>query len=251
MNYRVGPFGFLGHPALSAEDANYHSSGNYGLLDQRAALGWVHEHIVSFGGNPDAVTIAGRAVGAHSVSLHVVSPRSAGSFSRALMQSGYASTRWRTLADAELLGQDLATVLDAPIVAQYSGLRAKTGTGALALPSGEPQFAETTRAPWGPVVDGLEIPESAAPLYEIGKFSRVPVVIETSGDEGKIYVNRSFPAGLTAEVYEAEVEAEFGTAYASEKRAMYPLVNFPSARDALMRLTRTWKAFAKLVESQV
>ena len=239
MNYRVGPFGFLGHPALSAEDVNYHSSGNYGLLDQRAALGWVREHIVSFGGNPDAVTIAGQAAGAHSVSLHVVSPLSAGSFSRAIMQSGYASTRWRTLEDAELLGQDFATALGCTDLASVRAcLRAKTVEQVLfALPSGEPQFEETTRAPWGPVVDRLEIPDQPRRLYEIGKFNHVPVVIETSGDEGKIYVDRSFPAGLTAEVYEAEVEAEFGTAYVSEIKAMYPAVNFPSPKDALTRLT--------------
>ena len=69
---------------------------------------------------------------------------------------------------------------DAPISASVLAcLRAKTVEQVLfALPSGEPQFAETTRAPWGPVVDGLEIPDQPRRLYEIGKFSRVPVVIE-------------------------------------------------------------------------
>src|SRR5438093_3528106 len=99
-NYRLGPFGFLGHSALTAEDPAYPSSGNYGFLDQRAALAWVRDHIGAFGGNPSNVTIAGQSAGAHSVSLHVVAPGSANYFGRAIMQSGYASTRWPSLADA-------------------------------------------------------------------------------------------------------------------------------------------------------
>ena len=110
-NYRLGPFGFLGHRALTAEDPAYRSSGNYGLLDQRAALAWVRDNIAAFGGDPENVTIGGQSAGAHSVGLHVVSPRSAGYFRRAIMHSGYASTRWRTLADAESVGDDFAAAL--------------------------------------------------------------------------------------------------------------------------------------------
>src|SRR2546426_8368338 len=73
-NYRLGPFGFLGHPALTAEDPAYPSSGNYGFLDQRAALAWVRDNIAAFGGDPNNVTIDGQSAGGHSVSLHVVSP---------------------------------------------------------------------------------------------------------------------------------------------------------------------------------
>ena len=91
--YRLGPFGFLGHSALSSEGAG---AGNYGLLDQRAALEWVRDHIAAFGGDPGNVTIAGESAGSHSVSLHLVSPGSAGLFHRAIMESGYASSRWRT-----------------------------------------------------------------------------------------------------------------------------------------------------------
>ena len=110
-NYRLGPFGFLGHRALTAEDPGYRSSGNYGFLDQRAALAWVRDHIAAFGGDPNNVTIAGQSAGGHSVSLHVVSPGSAGYFHRAIMQSGYASTRWPTLADAEALGARFAAAV--------------------------------------------------------------------------------------------------------------------------------------------
>ena len=86
-NYRHGPLGFLGHSALSGEDPTYPSSGNYGFLDQRAALVWVRNHIAAFGGDPHNVTIAGQSAGAHSVSMHLVSPGSTGLFTRAIMQT--------------------------------------------------------------------------------------------------------------------------------------------------------------------
>lgn len=238
-NYRIGPLGFLGHRALTAEDHKYPSSGNYGLLDQRAALGWIRDHIASFGGNPHDVVIAGRAAGGHSVSLHVVSPRSAGYFDRAIMQSGYASFRWRTLADAESTGNDFAAALgctDPPQV--LACLRSKTQRQLLmALPTGQSQFAETARAPWGPVVDGLEIPHQPRSLYEKGMFNQVPLTFLATRDEGWGYVDRSFPAVLSREVYEAEVEAEFGTADAAAIRALYPLANFPSPKHALAQIT--------------
>jgi carboxylesterase type B len=82
-NYRLGPFGFLAHGALTLEDPARRSSGNYGLLDQRAALVWVRDHIAAFGGDPQNVTIAGTSAGSHSVSLHLVSPGSGGLFHRA------------------------------------------------------------------------------------------------------------------------------------------------------------------------
>lgn len=107
-NYRLGPFGYLGHAALASEDG---LAGNYGLLDQRAALVWVRDHIAAFGGNPDDVTLGGQSAGAHRVSLHVVSPGSAGLFHRAIMQSGYASFRMRTAAEGHFQGGAFAAAV--------------------------------------------------------------------------------------------------------------------------------------------
>ena len=239
VNYRLGPFGFLGHPALTAEDPRHRSSGNYGFLDQRTALQWIRDNIAAFGGDPRRVAIAGQSAGAHSVSLHLVSPGSAGLFERAIMQSGFASTRWRTLADAESQGHELATALgcsDASYV--ITCLRSKTAEEVLlALPSGQHQIAETARATWGPVVDGVEIPDQPRTLYERGSFRHVPVILGTVRDEGWEYVNRSFPAGLSRAVYAATVEAEFGSADVAAILAMYPDSDFASPMDALARLT--------------
>jgi para-nitrobenzyl esterase len=255
-NYRIGPFGFLGHAALTAEDPEYPSSGNYGFLDQRAALAWVRDHIAAFGGNPNDVTIAGQSAGAHSVSLHIVSPRSAGYFGRAIMQSGFASTRWRTLAAAESMGTELAATLGCTEASQVLAcMRSKsTGQVLLVLPAGQEQFAETSRGSWGPVVDGLEIPDQPRLLYESRSFNHVPMILGATGAEGWTYVDRSFPAGLTAAVYGATVETEFGTPDAPAILTMYPVTSFPSPKDALARMTGDVEAvcearrIARLVE---
>lgn len=238
-NYRTGPFGFMGHRALTAEDAGYRSSGNYGFLDQRAALAWVRDHIAVFGGDPDNVAIAGQSAGAHSVSLHVVSPGSAGYFRRAIIQSGSASTRWPTLADAEALGDRLALALGCTDPSQVLAcLRSKSRAEVLlAFPNGQQEFAETPRVAWGPVVDGLDIPDQPRTLYENGAFNHVPIIIGATRDEGWIYVDRSFPAGLTVEQYETAVATEFGAADAPAILAKYPVADFASPKLALSRLT--------------
>ncbi len=237
-NYRHGPFGFLGHPALRAEDPSYPSSGNYGFLDQRAALAWVRAHIEAFGGDPDNVTIFGQSAGAHSVSLHLVSPGSAGYFHRAIMQSGTATTRWPTRQDAESVGTSFAARVGCTDPSQVLAcMRAKTRNEVLlALPNGSQEYAESGRTVWGPVVDGLVIPDQPRTLYEDGAFNHVPLVVGSTRDEGWIYVDRSFPAGLTVEEYESAVAREFGAADAPAILTQYPATDFDSPKLALSRL---------------
>lgn len=237
-NYRVGAFGFLGHRALSREDRSYPSSANYGLLDQRFALGWVRDHIADFGGDPSSITVAGRVAGGDSVGLHLVSRNSAGLFSRAILQGRFASSKWQTLADAESVGESFAAALGCTERASVLGcLRSKTMEQVLtALPSGQPQFTETMRAVWGPVVDGLDIPDQPRSLFERNAFAAVPVMIGTAGDEGWKVVDRAFPAGLSAEVYRAEVEAEFGSAAVSAILEQYPSTGESLPKSTLARL---------------
>ena len=87
INYRIGALGWLSHPALTAE-SEHHSSGNYGLLDQIAALQWVHRNIAQFGGDPDNVTIWGHSSGGYYVGILMISPLARGLFHRAILQSG-------------------------------------------------------------------------------------------------------------------------------------------------------------------
>jgi para-nitrobenzyl esterase len=235
-NYRLGPFGFLAHAALTLEDPTYRSSGNYGLLDQRAALVWIRDHIAAFGGDPRNVTIAGTSAGGHSVSLHLLSPRSAGLFHRGIMQSGTASFRWPDAAEAEAQGERFAQVLGCPDVRSAATcLRSKNRDEVLrALPIGLQQFVETGQ--WSPVVDGLELPDQPRELYRRGRFSRVPLIIGVQKDEGWPFADRSFPTGLSASDYAAAVTHEFG----SDSRAIleqYPATRYASPKDALARLT--------------
>jgi para-nitrobenzyl esterase len=235
-NYRLGPFGFLAHAALTLEDPNYRSSGNYGLLDQRAALTWVRDHVAAFGGDPRNVTIAGTSAGGHSVSLHLLSPRSAGLFHRGIMQSGTASFRWPDAAEAEAHGERFAHALGCLDVRSVAAcLRSKTRDEVLrALPIGLQQFVETGQ--WSPIVDGLEIPDQPRELYRRGRFVQVPLIIGVNRDEGWTFVDRSFPTGLDTTQYEATVRNEFG-ADAPAVLRLYPATAFPSPKDALSQLT--------------
>ena len=111
FNYRLGVFGFLAHPALSAESEN-NSSGNYALLDQIALLEWVQRNVAVFGGDPERVTIFGESAGATDVAYLMASPWLGASFHRAIIQSGgYAVSVDRRLADAEAVGEKLATAV--------------------------------------------------------------------------------------------------------------------------------------------
>jgi len=238
-NYRLGPFGFLAHSALSAEDPAYPSSGNYGLLDQRAALVWVRDNIAQFGGDPGNVTIAGTSAGGDSVGLHLVSPASGGLFHRAIIQSGYSETvRRATHAEATAQGDAFATALGCTEPSQVLAcMRSKTRDQVLqALSQAMLQVVEPpNRVYWEPVVDGIEIPDQPRTLYELGAFHKVPTIIGTTRDEGWVFTSRSFPTGVSLAQYEGWVANEFG-ADGPSVLAAYPAANFPSPTDALARV---------------
>jgi para-nitrobenzyl esterase len=188
-NYRLGAFGFLGHQARSAEGK---VAGNYGFLDQRAALGWVRDHIAAFGGDPGNVTLGGQSPGAVSVGLHLVSPGSQGLFHRAIMQSGFAAFRLRDQTDAQAQGEQLAAALgctpsDAALL--LTCLRSKTPAQVLLAhpPNLSQQVLETGRTEWTPIVDGLDIPDQPRRLLEAGALSHIPVLLGANRDEGWTY----------------------------------------------------------------
>jgi len=237
-NYRLGPFGFLAHSALTLEDPAYRSSGNYGLLDQRAALAWVRDHIAAFGGDPRNVTIVGASAGSQSVNFHLLSPASAGLFHKAIMQSGFVTARWTNAKEAESQGEQFARALqctDARTV--LACLRSKTRDQVLrALPLDQAQILETEAVQWSPIVDGLEIPDQPRDLYRRGRFVRVPLIVGVNRDEGWTFVDRSFPGSFDTAQYESTVRGEFG-ADAPAVLSLYPASAFPSPKDALSQLT--------------
>jgi carboxylesterase 2/para-nitrobenzyl esterase len=193
FNYRLGAFGFLATPELSAESSQ-HSSGNYGLLDCVAVLDWVRRNIPAFGGDPDRVTIAGQSAGAGSVNFLAMSPLARGLFQRAIAQSHarhpsdpelrYLSTSYRTLADAERAGAffvqehgggPLARLRSLPwqkLVDGHAGVDDAVDTGSVAKP---PLFR--------PVVDGYVLPHGYARTYELGAQNDVWYIAGSNRDE--------------------------------------------------------------------
>src|SRR5580698_2732371 len=146
FGYRVGPFGFLAHPELTAESP-HHSSGNYGFMDQIAALKWVQRNIASFGGDPARVTIAGQSAGAASVSILMASPLAMGLFQRAIAESGGMFEPMQLapnyqLANAQRDGESYAQSVGAKTLADLRSLPAaallKGNAGEISHPVIEP-----------------------------------------------------------------------------------------------------------------
>lgn len=169
FNYRMGAFGFMAHPELTAESAQ-HSSGNYAILDQIAALQWIQRNIASFGGDPGSVMIFGHSAGAANVCSLVASPLTKGLFHRALAQSGNCLNSRTTLADAEKSGVKLAESLGA---SSLTALRKKTADEILKAPRGQ----------MGTNVDGWVFPQDAYSIIAAGKHNDVPLIVGTVTDD--------------------------------------------------------------------
>ncbi len=178
VNYRLGVFGFLAHPELSRESA-HGASGNYGMLDQVAALQWVQRNIAAFGGDPARVTIAGQSAGAGSVHNLTASPLARGLFHRAIAQSGssVAGLPMSTRAEAEAAGERFA---------QAAGARSLRALRA--LPADE--LLKVARQPasppisFRPCVDGWFLPADIATLFRQGRQNDVPILTGLTADEG-------------------------------------------------------------------
>jgi para-nitrobenzyl esterase len=201
FNYRVGALGFLAHPELSAE-SDHHTSGNYGLLDQIAALEWVRRNIAAFGGDPNNVTIFGQSAGAASVTDLTVSPLAAGLFERAIAESGGLGRPPRKLADAETAGVTWAASMGAKNLAD---LRRLTPEQLISVP-----------APGGPIVDGYVIPDDPTAIYREGKQIDVPMILGSTSNEGGLG-----KITVTAAAAQANAQTLYG-ADAAAYLALYP-----------------------------
>lgn len=238
-NYRHGPFGFLAHPSLAAEDPAYPSTGNYGLLDQRAALQWVRDNIAHFGGDPWNVTIAGTSAGAQSVGLHLVSPGSAQYFHRAIVQSAFPTLRAPTRPEAEAQGQEFAARLGCTDPSTVLAcLRLKTRNEVLIAGNQalEQVVEQPNRVHWRPIVDGLVIPDQPRTLLERHAFNHVPLIVGSNRDEGwGNFITRSFPMGVSTAQYESWVSTEFGDD-AADVLTAYPPGAYASPMEAMARV---------------
>jgi para-nitrobenzyl esterase len=211
--YRLGPMGFLAHPALSAESADK-VSGNYGLMDQIAGLDWVKENIAGFGGDPSKVTIFGESAGGISVSMLAASPLAKGRFSGAISESGGSfgaphspglpGENVQRLAQAEKTGEALGAKLGGSLAAMRAASPADVLAAARGLDVG-----------W-PVLDGHVIPDDQHRLYEAGRFNDTPVLIGFNSDEGAL-----FGGPVTRAAHEDAVKGRYGK-FAGEILATFP-----------------------------
>jgi para-nitrobenzyl esterase len=221
MNYRLGMFGFFSHPELTKE-SNRNASGNYGLMDQAAALAWVKRNIRRFGGDPSNVTIFGQSAGSSSVSAQMASPVARGLFHKAIGESGsLLGLVPPKLSDTERSGQEFATSIGAATLAD---LRARSAADLLAatMKSGAPRFATN--------IDGYFIPESPAEIYSKGKQARVPLLAGWNSDEpirGVVFGREP----RTLANYKAAVEKRYGEMAANILMA-YPAENDEEAERA-------------------
>ncbi|MFE0256698.1 carboxylesterase/lipase family protein [Streptomyces sp. NPDC059010] len=215
VNYRLGAMGFLATSGLDGEVRDG-VSGNFGMLDQQAALRWVRANIGGFGGDPGRVTIAGESAGGRSVCTQLASPPGKGLFRAGIIQSGaYGDCGARTHGTAVTEGAAFAHKLGC---AGLACLRAKPASEILAAQSG---------FDWGPVVGGAFLPRQPEEAFARGAAAGVPVMNGANQDEGRLFAFARFDLDgtpLTAEEYPTVMRADYG----DEALARYPLAAYPS-----------------------
>lgn len=179
INYRLGVFGFLAHPELSAESGN-HISGNYGILDQIAALEWVYENIAAFGGNPENITVFGQSAGCMSVRTLVSSDLTGNKINRAILQSGLGLSADKTLREAEEEGMELQRMAGASGIADLRAIDAAT------LQTYSKQLADSKGMGaliYTPVIDGYVMKDGYDQALREGKIKDISYMAGCTGDD--------------------------------------------------------------------
>jgi para-nitrobenzyl esterase len=207
LNYRLGILGFLAHPGLTME-SRFGASGNYGILDQIAALHWVQRNIGAFGGDPKNVTIFGESAGSYSVSILMTSPLARGTFAKAIGQSGsFFRTRdsgedklGMPLAEAERLGLGFAASVGARSIAE---LRALPAGAILKAQLADKAFEATA------IFDGYVMPKDSVAAWAEGRQSHVPLLAGWTADEQRVYATFG-TSRPTAQGFISSTRAKFG-----------------------------------------
>jgi len=224
INYRLGALGFLAHPALTRESP-HRSSGNYGLLDQIEALGWVQRNIAAFGGDPNRVTIFGHSAGAVSVLMLLTSPGARGLFQRAIAQSSSLDAS-PSLSESEARGVEIAKGLGAPTADPLRALRSETVERILSVaPSG-----------FEPTMDGWVLSE---PVHKALERDRgIPLLVGATAREWGIFAIRAAPASDRASYRELLRKAS--SARWEQLLALYPTARDEDVPAAAIRFLTDW-----------
>ena len=228
VNFRLGVLGYLAHGALSREHVAA-SSGNYGLLDQIAALEWVQENIGAFGGDRQRVLLVGQSAGARNACALVASPRAQGLFSSVALHSGACNLR--SLAEQQRIGDEVARLSGCANDSDVASCLRRLDVESLmrALPGIPGPMAASEH---NPNVDGWLLDRAPLEIVAAGEHSRVPLLVSTNQDE----VGSVIGTDLTDEQYPVLAEALFGSDFLPEMLERYPLESFESPRDALVSM---------------
>jgi para-nitrobenzyl esterase len=223
--YRLGPLGFLALPELTRESP-YHSSGNYGLMDQIAALEWIQRNIAAFGGDPKCVTIAGQSSGSISVSILMVSPLAKGLFQRAIGESGGLFEPLQLapkflLANAERDGERYVVSLGAPSLKELRRLPASLLTG-------------NAGGIVHPVIEPYVLPHSPYEAFTAGQQNDVPLLIGSNADEARALLDVTH---VTATTFDSDLENSVGQ-LPPALLAAYPHATDEQAQQAQLGLER-------------
>ena len=230
VNYRLGVFGFFAHPELTRE-SGHNASGNYALLDQIAALHWVHDNIAAFGGDPARITVAGQSAGAADIALLTVSPLARGLFQREILESGGSSFSGfgasRPLATQEADGVKFAEMKGARSLAD---LRAMPAKDLFAPVQGAPRF--------GPVLDGYVLLTSAKDAFAAGAENDVATLAGYNADEGGASPHPDTDAGKFA----AQAKQRYGDRADAFLKLYSAADSNDSARDQQRVSVLAWAA---------
>lgn len=240
-NYRLNIFGFFAHPGLSSESP-YKASGNYGLLDQVAALKWVQKNIEAFGGDPKKVTIAGESAGSISVSYQMASPLSKNSFAGAIGESGagiHPTLAPVSLAEAEKTGAEFAKNAGYHNLAQLRALNTREVYEI---------YNESKRFGFPVVIDGYFLPKTLPEIFNAKEQAQVPLLLGWNSAEipgvalmlGQPYKKENFVERVKKE-YPKEY-AEVLKLYPAETEKQVELSATALASDRFIAYS-TWKWF--------
>ena len=241
INYRLGPFGFFVHPLL-AEESTHHTSGNYGLLDQIAALKWVRKNIALFGGDPDNVTIFGQSAGSRSVTLLMISPLSEGLFHRAIAESGgpvigseYLSPNFNgNMENVSRMGEKLAVKFGCDKGENILGaMRAKSAEEILEASDCKTDIFDDEKLFFAPVFDGWVLPKNPVTAYSEGLQHDVPIIVGSTLNEGNIYLGDK--TDLSVEKYKSFLKSRFGDNY-TEAFNIFPVSGAEDVAPVLDKL---------------
>jgi para-nitrobenzyl esterase len=230
VNYRLGALGYLSSPMLG--------DGNYGLMDQAAALHWIRRNAASFGGDPGNVTLAGQSAGSRSVCALLASPLARGLYHRAIAQSGACENRVPTLAEARAFGARATAELGCTTASCLRALPAGRVLEALSSIPLVPHGRSGDR-PWGPTAGTSVLPQQPGDALKNGTAARVPLLIGGTAHEMRGFVSR-LSSSLTAEQYRERMVETFGDR-ADAALAKYPVTTSPAL--AMATALSDWGGF--------